>query len=71
MIQSVPSLGCSDQNNRRRVRRNGNQNLNYSRIVDFYVENASVFGLGLEDFGLFVVHMNQIKPVWRSSIARD
>lgn len=41
MIQSVPSPGCSDQNNRRLVRENGKQTSIYSKIAEFRTENAA------------------------------
>lgn len=41
MIQSVPSPGCSDQNNRRLVRGKGKQTSIYSKIAEFHTENAT------------------------------
>lgn len=58
MIQSVPSPGCSDQNNRRLVRGKGKQTSIYSKIAEFCNENAVNHGPAAVSFRLFVVDMD-------------
>lgn len=70
MIQSVPSPGCSDQNNRRLVRGNGKQTLIYSKIAGFRNENTANHGSAACDFRLFVVDVDEVQPGWRSRVAR-